>query len=302
MKVGIIGAGAMGSLFSSFFSKAGISYSIYEIDKNIVETIKKGLTLIRGRGIEKFYPVIDSNPSILSDADIIFVFVKSYSTKDAVKAIEPFIKKDSVLVSIQNGIGNFETIKEIIDLDRIIYGVTTFGAAKENPSIVRFGGKGIIEFGGKSKESTDKLSSIFNLTRLEFTVTETPEKSVWVKALINAGINPVASLLNITNGEILSNDYSKKLQENILREGVAAAKIAGITIMEDEIIKTTADVCINTSANRCSMLQDITAKRRTEIDFINGKIIEYASKGGIKVPFNESVYSLIKAIESIKIL
>lgn len=202
-----------------------------------------------------------------------------------------------MLVSIQNGIGNLEAIQEFIDTDRIVYGVTTHGAAKDNPSTVRFGGNGTIEFGGTSKKSTDKLSSILNLAELEFSVTDKPEISVWQKALINAGINPIASILNITNGEIVKNKYSRKLQKNILREGVAAAKIAGITIIEDEIIKITSDVCIKTSTNRCSMLQDITAKRRTEIDFINGKIIEYAAKGGIKVPFNESIYYLIKAIE-----
>ena len=302
MKVGIIGAGAMGSLFSTFFSKAEISHSIFEIDKNIVKTIKKGLTLIQGKEIEKFYPVIDSNPSILSDADIIFVFVKSYSTEDAIKSVEPHIKKDSIIVSIQNGIGNFEAIKKFIKLKQIVYGVTTYGAAKENPSTVRFGGAGTIEFGGKSKEAINRLSSILTLAGLNFSVTETPEKSVWQKALINAGINPIASILNITNGEIVNNEFSKKLQENILREGVAAAKIARIKIIEDEIITTTADVCINTSANRCSMLQDIKAQRRTEIDFINGKIIEHAAKEKTKVPFNESVYYLIKAIEGKKFL
>ncbi len=297
MKIGIIGAGAMGSLFSSFFFKADMNHAIFEIDKNIVKTIKGGLTLIKGSTVEKFHPVIDSNPSILSDTDIIFVFVKSYSTEDAIKTIEPHIKKDSVIVSIQNGIGNFESIKKFIKLEQIIYGVTTYGAAKENPSTVRFGGAGTIEFGGKSEEAVNKLGSIFNLTKLDFSITKTPEKSVWQKALVNAGINPIASILNITNGEIVNNKFSRKLQENILREGVAAARVAGINIMEDEIITTTVNVCINTSTNKCSMLQDIKAKRRTEIDFINGKIIEYAAKGNIKVPFNESLYYLIKAIE-----
>jgi 2-dehydropantoate 2-reductase len=298
MKTGIVGAGALGSLFSYYFSRRGIDYTVYEINKDAVNSMKKGLTIFKEGSEEKIVPIIDSTPEILKDSDIIFIFVKSYSTSDAVKTIMPHIKKNSLIVSLQNGIGNFEAISEFINPELIIYGITTHGASKENHSILHFGGRGTIEFGGRSGESVEKLQTLFNNAELDSTVTSTPEKSVWQKALINAGINPIASIMDITNGEILKNGYLKDLQKKILIEGAAAAECAGVKINNEEIIKKTIDVCRNTSSNRCSMLQDIKNKRKTEIDYINGKIIEYADKAGIKVPFNESLYYIIKAIES----
>lgn len=297
MKAGIIGAGALGSLFSYYFSRAGIDYTVYEINHDLVDAISKGLYIDSGEGKEKIFPVIDSNPQILKDSDILFIFVKSYATSDAVRQIKPHINKNSVIVSLQNGIGNFESICEHVESDRIVYGITTHGASKESPGTLRLGGYGTIEFGGSSEDSVKKICYLLEKAALDFEITGTPEKSVWQKALINAGINPIAAIMNITNGEIIKSSYLKKLQENIIIEGTAAAEYAGIHIDAKEIISRTIDVCIKTSMNRCSMLQDITSRRKTEIDHINGKIIEYAAKGSITVPFNESLYYMIKAAE-----
>lgn len=297
MKAGIIGAGALGSLFAAFFAKSNIDYSIYEIDDTTADAVKKGLILISGDSSETFFPAIDTSPALLSECDIIFLFVKSYSTKDAAASVRDYLKKDAIILSLQNGIGNYETIAQYLSEDQILYGITTIGASKENPSTVRFGGQGIIEFGGSSKEAIIRLSAMLQNAGLDFSVTDTPANSVWQKALINAGINPIAAILSITNGEILNNPYSMKLQEMIIREGAAAAQAVGIIINAEDMIKRTIDVCRKTSSNRCSMLQDITNKRRTEIDYINGKIIDILSKSGISAPYNESVYSLIKALE-----
>jgi len=298
MKAGIIGAGALGSLFAAFFSKSGIDYSIYEIDRNTAEAVKKGLTLISGDSSQTFSPEIDTSPEILCHCDIIFLFVKSYSTGEAVSSVRDYLENHAIIVSLQNGIGNFETIAEHINEERILYGITTIGASKENASTVRFGGAGTIEFGGQSKEAIVRLSSMLRYAGLDFSVTETPAKSVWQKAIINAGINPIAAILSITNGEILSSQYSMKLQEMIIREGAAAAQTAGIILNTEDMIKMTIEVCRKTSSNRCSMLQDIANKRKTEIDYINGRIINILQKSGIAAPYNESVYSLVKALEA----
>ncbi len=298
MKAGIIGAGALGSLFAAFFSKSGVDYSIYEIDRNTADAVKNGLTLISGDSSETFSPEIDTSPEILCNCDIIFFFVKSYSTGEAAAAVQDYLKSDAIIVSLQNGIGNFETIAEHINEERILYGITTIGASKDNASTVRFGGAGAIEFGGQSKEAIVRLSSMLHLAGIDFTVTETPATSVWQKAIINAGVNPIAAILSITNGEILDNPYSMKLQEMIIREGTAAAQAAGIILDTEDMIQRTVDVCRKTSSNRCSMLQDIANKRKTEIDYINGRIIDILIKSGIAAPYNESVFSLVKALEA----
>ncbi len=298
MKAGIIGAGALGSLFAAFFAKSGIDYSIFEIDKDTADAVKNGLTLISGDSAETFFPEIDTSPAILCDCRIIFLFVKSYSTGDAAAAVRDYLKGDAIIVSLQNGIGNFETAAQYFNEEQILYGITTIGASKDNASTVRFGGAGTIEFGGRSKEALVRLSSMLHLAGLDFTVTGTPAKSVWQKAIINAGVNPIAAILGITNGEIINNPHTLELQRNIILEGAAAAEAAGINLIAEDLIETTINVCKKTALNRCSMLQDITNRRKTEIDYINGRIVEILKNSGIAAPYNESVYSLIKALEA----
>ncbi|HPF05379.1 MAG TPA: 2-dehydropantoate 2-reductase N-terminal domain-containing protein, partial [Spirochaetota bacterium] len=131
MKAGIVGAGALGSLFAHIFQRTGIPFSIYEKDQSIVDEINtSGLSLAENDLTDIIHPSINTKPGILTDADIIILFVKSYSTDNAIKDILSSIKKDSIIVSLQNGLGNFETITKYINEDRIVLGTTTIGATK----------------------------------------------------------------------------------------------------------------------------------------------------------------------------
>ena len=130
-------------------------------------------------------------------------------------------------------------------------------------------------------------------------IAENPDLAVWKKAIINAGINPLGAILEVPNGEIVKNEYSTKVQEHIVGEAVKVASSLGLYFDLNEMIRTTRDVCEKTSANLCSMLQDRQAKRKTEIDNINGIIIEYGKKASIRIPYNDAVYCLVKALESL---
>jgi len=298
MNAGIIGAGSMGSIFSWFFSRAKVKNVIFENDENTVSSLKKGLSVINNEKTEKIDLNINSNPAILSDCNLIFIFVKSYSTEDAVKSIKNNIKPDSIVISLQNGLGNYDIISKHIPDERIIYGTTTIGAAKTDASTVKFGGTGSITIGGKNKKNLDITEKLLNNSGFNVSVTSNPEKAVWEKAIINAGINPLGAILSVPNGEIIKNEYALDLQKKIITESVTTAETLGLDIKTEYMIDLTKKVCLNTSANRCSMLQDIANKKRTEIDSINGKIIEYGKRFNLETPVNETIYSLIKAMET----
>ena len=306
MKAGIVGAGALGLLFAHSFhehiSHEHISdFVIYEVNKDIVDDIKKhGINLLTDGISKRISPMIDSSPEILCDSDIIFLFVKSYSTLDAITDIKNHINPNSIIVSLQNGLGNVEEIKKFIDTDKIVYGSTTIGAAKSSLSTVIAGGSGIINIGGADKENIAKVNSLLRDSGFDSYIIDNPDSAIWNKAIINAGINPIAAILKIPNGKILSNQYALTLQENIIKEAVDAAMANNININFDEILQTTRDVCRKTSENKCSMFQDIHNTRKTEIESITGKIIEYGEKKGLNMAFNKSLYLLIKAMESAK--
>ncbi len=301
MKAGIIGAGALGSLFAHYLHEHLTDFVIYEKSKEIVADIEKnGITLVKGEHVKKINPAISSSPEILNDAEIIFLFVKSYSTTDALNDISPSLMNNSIIVSLQNGLGNIDEIKKIIEPDRIVYGSTTIGAAKSSLSTVISGGSGIINIGGAENGHVLRVHHLLNSAGLNSYIVDNPDFYLWHKAVINAGINPIAAILGITNGEITGNRYAAMLQENVVQEAVKCASANNIRMEFPEILKSTREVCEKTCMNVCSMLQDIRNGRKTEIESINGKIIEYGESKGLEMPWNKSLYLLIKSMEAIE--
>lgn len=298
MKTGIIGAGAMGSIFSYFFNEGGVETLFYEKDSSIVASLKNGLNVIAGEKSVTVKTGISGNAGILKDCGIVFLFVKTYSTEEAVKEIKDSIKGDAIVVTLQNGLYNKELIARYIPEERIVYGSTSIGATKVDPATVRLGGIGNVVIGGKDKKAIEAVEGLLEKSGIDVIVSDDPDTAIWKKAIINAGINPLGALLRVSNGMIVSNEYSLKLQEKLVRESVRVANASGIKLDADEMVETTRDVCEKTFANFCSMLQDVSAGRKTEIDNINGIIIEYGKRNSVDTSFNEAVYRLIKAGEA----
>ncbi|MCX7677834.1 MAG: 2-dehydropantoate 2-reductase [Spirochaetes bacterium] len=299
-KIGIVGAGAMGCLFAHYFVRANIDVMLYDLPSRIA-LLKNGIRVALFDGLtSETYVSVSSTPSELNDCSIVFIFVKSYSTRDAALAISPYLNRDTILVTLQNGIGNKEILQEIFPNNRIVYGATTIGAHINHEGIICEGGKGNIIIGSSNKVALENVCALFHATELPVECTSQPDLAVWRKAIINAAINPLGALLGITNGEIILSPQLRHIQKKIIREAVQVASSLGITLISEELVEETSEVCKKTARNRCSMLQDIEAGRKTEIDSINGKIIQLAQLAGISTPYNDAIYCLIVAREAKK--
>lgn len=293
--IGIVGAGAMGSLFAFFLRKYTIL--LYDTNPNTVNAIKQGLSVEIHSEKQTFYPTISNDPALLASADIIFLFIKSFATRDAIDTIQHYIKPDAIVVTLQNGIGNVELISSMIK-NPLVYGTTTIGATKLSPASVRFGGTGYIIIGGDSYSHCSTVHSLLQNANLTVTIAPDPKKALWEKAIINAAINPLGALLEVPNGKLIENNNTVKIMAGIIQEACTVAQANGIMADSNHMIETTTTVCTNTQNNFCSMLQDILAKRKTEIDSINGAIITFAKQYSIDTPYNTTVYKLIKYKES----
>ena len=159
------------------------------------------------------------------------------------------------------------------------------------------GGYGYIKIGSPSTTALNNVVSFLNKTTIELYSTENPSLAVWEKAIINAGINPIASVLNITNGEIIKIPFASSIQDSIVQEACTVAAKSGIEMDYNSMLATVKEVCQKTAKNKCSMLQDVLQKRKTEIDSINGFILKRAKKLGLAAPVNETMFNLIKSIE-----
>ncbi len=300
MKTGIIGAGALGSLFAYRFAKTGNPPVICEKDKNTAAALARGLTCegpdMSPDAIE--IPSVGTSPALLQGCDIVFIFVKSHVTAEAIGAVAPFLGPDTTVVTLQNGLGNLDAITGHISKKNIIYGTTTTGATKIDAGTVRFGGAGTITIGGREKMRLQRVRALLEEAGFSVVETETPDRAIWEKAVINAAINPLGALLEVPNGLLEKNPESKKIMTSIIEEAVSAARARGVSLEAGEMIEKTMAVCRNTSSNLCSMLQDMRAKRKTEIESINGTILRWGEEKGLQLPTNQTIVSLIRARET----
>jgi len=299
MKTGIVGAGALGSLFSYKLLKAGHEPVVLEKDPLTAASLRKRLIYEGSDGSrdEIQLPHVHTEPSALGECRYILLLVKSYATETAMKSIAPFLSEKNIIATLQNGLGNREIISQYTEDRKILIGTTTTGATKVSPDTVRFGGSGKIVLGGTDGHAADELIEIFKKAGFDTEKSSNPDRAVWEKAIINAAINPLGALLGVPNGRLVEKEETLACMKEIITEAVTVARKTGLEIDTDSMISRTVEVCHSTAGNLCSMLQDVSGGRKTEIDAINGRIASLADTLKINAPVNRTITRLIKGLE-----
>lgn len=299
MKIAIIGAGAMGCLYGGKLSAAE------ENQVFLVDVWKDHVDSINGNGLfmeEDGQLVNYKNLRAVEKGDdagicdLAIIFVKSTLTGAAVESNKAVFGPDTLVMTLQNGLGNIELIANELGEENIIAGTTAHGATMLAPGKIRHAGSGktiIGELKGEESERLKNISAVLNAAGLEAETSDNVMGLLWDKLLVNVGINALTALTGLHNGEIL--DYPEL--EAILESGVGEAhKVAlakGIKLQYPDPVAHTRDVCKATAANKSSMLQDILNKKKTEIDMINGAVCREGESIGIATPANSVLTNLI---------
>lgn len=302
MKIAIVGAGAMGSLFGGLLAESGNEVYLLDIWKEHVKAINKNGLWIEGLSGDRFIKIkaVTEPKEIDGISDLIIIFVKSYHTENAAKNISLLVGENTSILTLQNGLGNFEILSNIFGSEKVIAGTTSYGATMLGPGRVRHAGIGpttIGELNGKITTRIEKIARILSQAEIKTKTSDNVLGLVWSKLLINVGINALGVLIRIKNGELVKGKYSLKLQRELVEEALEVAKRKGIKLIHQNIVKEVALICEKTSGNINSMLQDVLKKRKTEIDFINGAIVREGKKLNISTPVNQVITNLIKAVE-----
>jgi 2-dehydropantoate 2-reductase len=300
MKTVIMGAGAMGGLFGAQLASSGNDVCLVDPWKEHVEAIRSQGLKIESQGIRRVIPLeITTEPIAAGKADLILLFVKAHDTAKALDDALVLEKEDTVFLTLQNGIGNEEVICRQVDPKKVMLGVTNQGAALLGPGSIRHGGWGktyIGELDGGQTKRAVGIARMFRNAGIETEVSGDIRRLVWEKLLINVGINPLAALTGVNNGELLDHPESLAVMEQLVSEAAAVARRKGISLEGDpmEAVKAVAGA---TRMNRCSMGQDLDQGRRTEIDVLNGAVVREAEMLGLAVPYNRMMTQLIKFVE-----
>ncbi len=300
MKTVIMGAGAMGSLFGGLLVLSGEDVWLVDIWKDHIDAIRSNGLSIEDRGkVQIIRMNATTDVTSIGKADLVLIFVKTYHTEKAVSDALILQKGDTVFLTLQNGLGNEETICKKVDRRKVILGVTGQGATLLGIGHIRHGGAGKTHLGeldGKITDRVTQIAQIFLKAGIETEVSSHIHDLVWEKLLVNVGINALTALTGLKNGQLLDYPETLRLMEALISEGVEVARRKGIRIEGNptEKVKTVAEV---TRENRSSMGQDFDHKRRTEIDAINGAVVKEAERMGISVPYNQMISDLIKVVE-----
>lgn len=298
MNIVIMGAGAIGSLFGALLSKKNNVLLIGRTSH--VEAIGKNGLKIEGKTqLNAKMHAQESIDKLTSNPDLLILTVKAYDTEKAINQAKQIIDEDTTVLSLQNGLGNVDKIQENVNSSNILAGITTHGALFNEPGIIKHTGKGstvLGEINGEPSKKLKHIKNIFNEAGIETTISDNIVKELWIKAIINSSINPLTAFFRCKNGYLSKNPLLENIVEKICKESTLVANKEGMQLSAEEMHSKTKQVIHDTAENHSSMLQSFKKVKKTEIDSINGRILDIGKKHDMKLPMNEMLIYSIKSI------
>ena len=305
MKIVMLGAGALGSTIGGTLAIGGNDVHFVDMWQEHVDLINKdGLHMTNEK--EDWYVRVDARTTAdtIGEADLVIVLVKSFATKQAVEQLKQtnVIGKNTLVMSLQNGLGNEETIASVIGSENVISGKTYVGGRLIQAGYISAGVQGkwtyIGELNGEITDRIQTVCNVFNDAGLLCEVSDNIKGLSWDKLLINVAAGALCGITRLPYGPLYEEDYIKDVAVAAIQEGIQVAKAAGVVLKsEDPQYPWVAASEGLPGTFKTSILQSLELKRPTEIDFINGSIVEWGKKYGIATPVNQTLVACVKGIE-----
>jgi 2-dehydropantoate 2-reductase len=291
----IIGSGALACLFAARLKQAGQSVVITGTWEAGLDSVRRnGVGLMTGE-VAVYYPVdvLDkASQSIRFDRAILLT--KAYQTSASVNRVKPWLSETAAVLSLQNGLTPRMRMIEILGESRVISGTTTCAAEQIAPGVVKHHGGEAITIGAHPYSSAYR--DLLSAGGFEVSIVDDIQQMIWEKAIINSAANPVGAILRMRNGEMAAKPDAMALMDALITEACGAALADGCTVDPVGMRQRLRTILEASASNRCSMLQDVLHGRETEINDINGVILEIAEKFGIQTPVQRTVTQLVRSI------
>ena len=300
MRICIVGCGAVGSLFAANLSLLeDVEVWAYDLAREHVEAIARDGLRLTGAGEVVGRPRATSDAAELPPCEFGIVATKAMHTGPAIAATAHAFA-DGCVATVQNGLGNEETLAAHVE--RVIRG-TTFPAGKiVEPGVVQWDVKGETTLGPYDGRvplaEVERLADACTRAGMPTAAVEDARGPQWRKVIFNASTNPVGALTGLTHGRVCERPDLRGLVSGLVAEGKAVAAAQGIVLDADpeQLIDHAAKPEVAYD-HKASMLQDVEARRTTEIDFLNGGIVRFGREHGVPTPLNEAIWALVKGVE-----
>jgi 2-dehydropantoate 2-reductase len=301
LRVLVAGAGAIGQWLGLRLLQTGQDVTLLARPRH-AEAIRRDGLRIEGLTRAHAHMAAESEIGALRGPfDVIVLTSKAHQTAELGAQVAPLLKPDGTLLSLQNGLGNVEKLRRFLPRERLAVGLTSHGVTVEEPGRLRHAGAGATLVGpalGAVDDAAQRCYRMLLQARLEPEWQDQMRGYVWRKAIVNAGINPVGALYGARNGEILKRSDLRKLCLGLVKEAAGLAKVARVPLPPGDLEQAAILTLEKTAANKCSMLQDVEAKRPTEVEQITGRLVRLGEKLLASMPLSDSVYGRVKDLEA----
>lgn len=301
MKIAVIGCGSMGCYFGAKLSVKNEVVFIDTFQKTVDALNQNGITVIDNDTKTNYKADAFLSGKYKEPVDMVLLFVKSTQNMAALSQNAELFNEHTIVMSLQNGFGNDREISRFVDSNNIIIGNTLINCVTQDLGVVKKSGEGLTVIGSLVDNKKLALTGKLCLDQSGFKteISDDIKKVVWHKIFVNSTLNPLTALFNCKIKVCYENKNIWYLIEEITREAVEVAKLDGCDFNLDEVLDDIKNTIFNVGKGYTSMYQDVVNKRFTEIEKINGQIVNLAYKYNIRAPYNEFVLNAIKAIEKL---
>ena len=302
MKIAIVGTGAMGSVYAGLFASAG--HEVWAIDRwrEHVDAMRTNGLRLEGASGERTVRVnATTNPQEAGPCDLVILATKAMHVAGAAASIQPLLKSGTPVLSIQNGLGGPDAAASVLGKERVMVGVVGgFGASMRAPGHAHHNGMELVrlgEFGGPITPRLKQVEETWRSAGFKVKLFDDIDQLVWEKLICNCSLSGPCAISGLTTGEVMEDPDLARVSAACATEGFLVAKKKGVKLSFDDPVAYTRDFASKIPRARPSVLLDLMAKRKSEIDVINGSIPRVGKEVGVAAPVNEAVTALVRAKE-----
>ncbi len=300
MRIAVIGAGAMGSIYGGHLS---LHNDVYLIDTNqtVVDHINQNGLILQEDGRDvTYHPTAVTSTQGIAPVDLVILFVKSLFSKAALSSNKGIIGPGTYLMTLQNGSGHEDILAEFAPENRIIIGTTEDNGAVLGLGHVRRGGSGKTNIGMLTEDQENflpKLKECLDSCGFQGNIHENIRQLIWNKLFTNVSLSAVTGVLQVPMGFIAGNEHAWAITKQLIHEAVAVAHGLGLEADEEEITEKVRQTSLNSPEGITSICADLRDGRKTEVNTISGSVVRASKKCGVPAPTHEMIVELVHAME-----
>ena len=303
MKIAVVGAGAMGSIYAGFFGDAGHEVWVIDTWREHVDAIRERGLRVSGASGDRIVRVhATTEPAEVGEAELVVIATKAMDVQAAAEAARALVGPETLVFSIQNGLGGPDIAASVLGDERVAVGVVGgFGASIVEPGHAHHHGFELVRLGERKGPVTPRIEAIADVWReagFKVQTYDDVDQLVWEKLICNVTYSGVCAVLSCRIGDVLGDPSAWAVASRCGEEAFAVATARGVSLGFDDATRYIHDFGQKIPGARPSMLLDLLAGKRCEVDFINGAIVRSGRELGLESPFNEAITALVKAKES----